>query len=71
MLKESFLPFTLHASVMFENFFNFILLKNVYFWGGGGAEREGDTESEVDSRFSAVSTEPNVGLQLTNREIMT
>ena len=38
---------------------------------GGGAEREGDTESEAGSRLWAVSTEPNAGLKLTNREIMT
>ena len=38
---------------------------------GGGAEREGDTESETGSRLWAVSTEPNAGLKLTNREIMT
>ena len=31
---------------------------------GGGAEREGDTES------IAVSTEPNRGLEPMNREIM-
>ena len=34
----------------------------------GGAEREGDTESEAGSW--AVSTEPDVGLKLTNPEIM-
>ena len=38
---------------------------------GGGAEREGDTESEAGSRLWAGSTEPDVGLELTNREIMT
>ena len=38
---------------------------------GGGAEREGDTECEVGSRLSAVSTEPHVGLELTDGEIMT
>ena len=38
---------------------------------GGGAEREGDTESEAGSRLPAVSTEPDAGLELTNREIMT
>ena len=41
---------------------------------GGGAEREGDTESEAGSRYQhirAVSIEPNVGLELTDREIMT
>ena len=50
----------------------------IYFWdrerqsmSGGGAEREGDTESEAGSRLWAVSTEPDVGLELTDREIMT
>ena len=36
-----------------------------------GAEREGDTESEAGSSLRAVSTEPDVGLEPTNREIMT
>ena len=35
----------------------------------GGAERE--TESEAGSRLWAVSTEPDVGLEPTNWEIMT
>ena len=37
----------------------------------GGTEREGDKESEVGSRLQAVSTEPDVGLEPTNCEIMT
>ena len=37
---------------------------------GGGAEREGDTDSEAGSRFWAVCTEPDVGLKVTNHEIM-
>ena len=37
----------------------------------GGAEREGGTESGAGSRLLAVSTEPNMGLKLTNCEIMT
>ena len=37
----------------------------------GGAEREGDTESETGSRLWAVSTEPDAGLKLTDHEIMT
>ena len=37
----------------------------------GGADKEGDTESEAGSRLRAVSTEPDAGLELTNREIMT
>ena len=39
--------------------------------GGGGAERDGDTESEAGSRPRTVGTEPNAGLELTDREIMT
>ena len=31
---------------------------------GGGAEREGDTESETGSRLWAISPEPDVGLEL-------
>ena len=38
---------------------------------GGGAEREGDTESEAGFRLQAVSTEPDVGLKITKHEIMT
>ena len=38
---------------------------------GEGTEREGDTESEEASRLWAVSTEPDMGLKLTNCEIMT
>ena len=37
----------------------------------GGSEREGDTESETGSRLRAVSTEPDVGLEPTDCEIMT
>ena len=37
----------------------------------GGAEREGDTESEAGYRLRAVSPEPVAGLELTNGEITT
>ena len=37
---------------------------------GEGAEREGDIESDAGSRLRAVSTEPYMGLKLTNCEIM-
>ena len=37
---------------------------------GREREREGDTESKAGSRLRAVSTEPDVGLEPTNREIM-
>ena len=39
--------------------------------GGGGAEREGDTESKAGSRLWAISTEPDAGLEPTNHKIMT
>ena len=38
---------------------------------GGGAEREGDTESETGSRPWAISPEPDTGLELTDGEIVT
>ena len=38
---------------------------------GGGAEKEGDTESEAGSRLRAISPEPDTGLELTDREIVT
>ena len=37
----------------------------------GGSEKEGDTESETGSGLQAVSTEPDAGLEPTDREIMT
>ena len=48
----------------------------IYFWekecmSGGEAEKEGDTEAKAGSRLWAVSTEPNVGLDLKNHEIVT
>ena len=36
-----------------------------------GAEREGDTESETGSRLRVISPEPDAGLELTDREIVT
>ena len=37
--------------------------------GEGQREREGDTEPKTGPRLQAVSTEPDVGLEPTNREI--
>ena len=37
----------------------------------GRAGREGDTASEAGSKLLAVSLEPDVGLELTDCEIMT
>ena len=55
---------------------DFFFLMFILFWelqspSGAKAEREGDTETEAGSRLWAVSTEPDVGLELINREIMT
>ena len=36
-----------------------------------GAEREEDTELETGSRLPAISPEPDAGLELTDREIVT
>ena len=38
---------------------------------GVGAEGEGGTESEAGFRLPDVSTEPDAGLEPTNREIVT
>ena len=38
---------------------------------GGGAEREGDPESEAGSRLRAVGPEPDSGLEPANLEIVT
>ena len=35
-----------------------------------GREREGDTESKASSTLRAVGTDPDAGLELTNREIV-
>ena len=46
----------------------------IYFWervSRGEAERDGDTESKAGSRLWNVSTEPDGGLELRDREIMT
>ena len=60
--------------VCFLNFFSAF----IYFgdrerqsMNGGGAEREGDTESETGSRLRAISPEPDAGLEPTDREIVT
>ena len=37
----------------------------------GEGQREGDTESDTGSRLGAISPEPDAGLKLTDREIMT
>ena len=55
----------------FLNIYLFLREKERESTSGRGAEREGDTASEAGSRLRAVSTEPDVGLEPTNHEIMT
>ena len=53
-------------------FFNvYLFLRERQSSSRGGAEREGDTESGAGSRLRAVSTEPDVGLELKHSKIMT
>ena len=56
---------------IFFVFLTFLLIFERHSTSGVGAEREGDTQSEAGSRLRAVSTEPDVGLEPTNREIVT
>ena len=49
----------------------FICEREIEHEWGRGREREGDTESEAGSRLRAISTEPDVGLELMDREIVT
>ena len=56
--------------IYFFNVYLFIFEREKQSTSRGGAESEGDTESETGSRLRAVSTEPNMGLKPTNSEIM-
>ena len=62
---------TLFFVCLFVFYILFIFDRGRQSTSGGGAEREGDTESDAGSRLQAVGTEPDVGLELTNREIVT
>ena len=62
------------------NDFFFLIFFNVYLFlreteteheQARGREREGDTESKAGSRFWAISTDPDAGLEPTSCEIMT
>ena len=69
--------------VLFHVSFSFFFIFSVYFslreteteteksMGMGEAEREGDPKSKAGSRLPAVSTDPDVGLELRRCEIMT
>ena len=58
-------------SSFFLIFIHFLRDRERHNMSRGGAESEGDTESEAGSRLRAVSTEPDAGLKPTNGEIVT
>ena len=60
-----------HDMFFFVYFFKFLFIFKRQRVSVGGAEKEGDTESEAGSRLWAVSPEPGPGLELTSCEIMT
>ena len=57
--------------IFFFNVYLFLRQRERQSMNGGGAEREGDTELEAGSRLWAISPEPDAGLKLTDREIVT
>ena len=54
--------------MLFRSVYLFLGQRETEHERGRGREREGDTESEAGSR---LRTEPDVGLELTDRETMT
>ena len=68
---NTFLYETVIQFIFFFNFLMFISETETEHEWGWGREREGDTESEAGSSLWAVSTEPDAGLELTDREIVT
>ena len=68
LIKENFLK----IYFQFYSFLNvYLFLREKHSMSRGEAEGEGDTESEAGSRLRAVSPEPDTGLELTDRKIMT
>ena len=57
--------------LIFLNIYLFLRDRETQSASGGGPERKEDTDSEAGSRLWAVNTEPDVGLEPTNCEIMT
>ena len=60
-----------YTSNFFFNVYSFLRHRERQSVSKEGAERERDTESKAGFRLQAVSTEPDVGLEPMNCEIMT
>ena len=71
VLKDASCPIWSYSFFLIIFFNIYLFLRQRQSMNGGGAEREGDTESETGSRLWAISPEPNAGLELTDREIVT
>ena len=65
------MPDAVLVTFFFFNVYLFFGDRERQSMNGGGAEREGDTESEAGSGLRAISPEPDAGLELTDREIVT
>ena len=66
-----FTSLSLYVSVfLFLNVYLFLRDRERKSTNGGGAERERERD-RIPSRLHAIGTEPDSGLELTNREIVT
>ena len=68
---KSFSSLRLFFFIIFNVLFIFEREKKRQSVNVGGAETEGDLESEAGSKLWALRTEPHSGLELTSCEIMT
>ena len=60
------------SNFLFKKFFHgYLFLRERDRVQVGEGQEERETDCEVGSRLRAVSTEPDTGLKLTNREIVT
>ena len=71
MVVQELLESLMFLSLNLKFFLKFIYLGETERQHVSGRGRERRTESEAGSRLRAVSTEPDAGLEPTNREIMT
>ena len=66
-----FIYLFIYLILIFKNFYLFLRERHNASGGRGGAEREGETESEAGSSLWAISTEPDGELEPMDSEITT